>query len=469
MKQLRLMVLLLTALAALAPLSLICAAPAPRPAAPAAPSAAPPVAGAPEDLVQVADEVARDVEALRGWQFKTPVRKKVATPAQTRAYLQREIEKQCPPGKVEKVQAFLRTVGLLPRDCELRKTYLDLLQEQAGGYYDTDTQTLCMVNRGGRASPFVERIMMSHELTHALDDQQLDLDKFIKPLIGKTEDMDLVVASVMEGSATSLMMQYMTRAMLSGRFNPLELQSYAEEETQRSKLMLSAPRYFTAMLGAYLCGMQFLAKGNLMATMLSPDNRAIGQNLLAATKDSPRSTEQILHPDKYWNPSARDDPIVVNDDAVAKLLAQPGRWIVHQDTVGEMLCAMLTTPADSKPDLLSMQMADSWTTPGASGWGGDRFYLLASGPNADVAGKTLRDSKAVWFTLWDTPADRDEFIQAYEKNPSDGPRALFRLGNLGAVVFFGFDDAGRKALEQRIEKSPPPMLKGGKPWSPWAL
>ena len=434
----------------------------------AAPAAAPPTAqDAPEDLIRMADEVAREVEALRGWKFKQPVKKQICGPDFVRTYLSKEIDKQVPPDKVAQAQAFLRTIGLLPPTSDLKKTYLDILQAQAGGFYDTETKTLYLVRRGESTSA-IDRIMLAHELTHALDDQQVDLDAFVKPRTGQTEDMDLVISSVMEGSATSLMTQYMTRMQLSGNTNLAELQAYAEGEAENTRKLMEAPRYFTSMIGAYLCGVQFLTKGGLVGAILAPDNQATGRNFEAAIKDPPRSTEQILHPEKYWEESKRDEPVVVNDDAAAKTFARPGRWIVHKDTVGEMLIAILTTPPDSKPNLMFMQTSEAWTNAAAKGWGGDRFYLLASGKTAAEAAKTLKDLKGLWITLWDAAKDRDEFVEAYDKNAA-AAHATFRLGNLAAVVFYGFDEAERKALEARLEKSPPPMTQAGKPWAPWAL
>jgi hypothetical protein len=438
------------------------------PAAPALAPAAPTAQAAPKELIEMADQAARDVEALRGWKFKAPVKKQVCTPEFVRSYLDKQVEKQCPPEKVLEIQAFLRTVGLLPPETDLKKTLLDIMQGQVGGFYDTDTKALYIVRRGSAAAPAMDRIFMVHELTHALDDQYVDLDGFLKPLVGQTEDMDITASSVTEGSATSLMTQYMTRALLSGQLDPAAVMTYSEAEAENSKKLMEAPRYFTAMIASYICGMQFLANTNLFALAQMPDNQQVGRNLQAVVKDPPQSSEQILHPGKYWDRQKRDEPVVVNDDAAVKLLAAPGRWVVHKDTLGEMLIAMLTTPKDSKPNLLEMQMADAWTNAAAKGWGGDRFFLLASGQTADEAGKALKDLRGVWITLWDTPKDREEFVEAYDTRAATA-HVTFRLGNMSAVVFFGFAEAERKALETKLEKSPPPMTQSGKAWSPWSL
>jgi hypothetical protein len=431
-----------------------------------APAATPPASHqTSEDVARLADEVAKEVEALRGWQFKTPIKKELSTPRDVRQYIERRAQEDLPPGKVERVQAFLRTIGLIPPDCDLKATYVSLLENQVGGFYDTESRTMHLVERPGGMPVVVERIMLAHELTHALDDQQADLGAFAKTNAGRSEDMDIVTASVVEGSATGLMLQYVARAQLSGRINIQDLQQYAQQEAARGKVLLEAPRYFSVLLASYICGFQFLAKGDLPALLLAPDNRAFGESFLEAEKTPPRSSEQILHPSKYWDQAARDEPVIVDDAAARRWLTRSGQWVVHADTVGEMLIAILTTPKDQRRDLAGIELANAWTNPGATGWGGDRFYLLASGASAGEAGRTLRNLKGVWVTCWDTPRDRDEFLEALDQGLAAG-HAIAPLGTMGAIVFFAIDEADRQALMKRLQESPLRATRDGKTWSP---
>jgi hypothetical protein len=489
MKTLRIAAVLAILLALLAPLAaaaaLAKAAPgaaksapaAARPSAPTAtapaaqaPAAAAPAAtaAAPEDLIKVADEVAKDVEALRGWKFKEPVKKQLVTEEQARAWLEKEVEKQAPPALLAKKQAFLRMVGLLPPDCELKKTLLALLQGQIAGYYDPDTKTLSLVNRTGMPrAGLVERIMLSHELTHALDDQYADLGKFVKDHGGKSEDGDLVVASVFEGSATAEMMRYTPRLQMTGRFDLSELMAYAQQEEAHNRAFLEAPRYFSVMLATYMCGMSFLARGSFMSIMMG--EKDVGDDFLAAVKDPPRSSKQVLHPEKYWDSAKRDEPVLVADDDVKNLLAGSGRVVVHADTLGEMLCAILTSPKDAKPDMMSMVTSAGWTNPAVAAWLGDRFYLLAAGSSAEEAAKSLKDPRGLWITLWDSAKGCDDFLQALDATSPNPARTSLKWGSQGAVFFFGFTDAERKDLEAKLQKSPPKMTRDAKPWTPWTM
>ena len=436
----------------------------------APPVAAPPNAGAmPADLVKMADEVAKDVEILRGWKFKAPVKKALVTEKETRAWMEKEVDKQLPREKSDRGQAVLRLVGLVPPNCDVRKTLLDLLQGQVEGFYDPDTKILSLVERPGvKRIAFVERIMLAHELTHALDDQYADLAGFVKKHLADDVDADLAAAAVLEGSATFLMTRYMLMQQVSGELDMEGLQQYVKDEAARTQTLLSAPRYFTSMLATYMCGMNFLARGNLAGRLAG--GKDLGDEALAAFKDPPRSTTQVLHPEKYWDPKAREEPVIVNDDDMAKSarVAVGGDWgIAHKDTIGELMAAVLTTPKDQKPDILAMQDSGYWTNEAAAGWAGDRFYLLArTSPNA--SGPIIDETcKGIWITLWNTPKDRDEFVAAYDQNGPAG-HATFKWAKLGAVFFFRLDESERKAIVSALEKSPPRLSRDSKPWSPAA-
>ncbi len=418
----------------------------------------------PEQLLAMTDEVARQVEAMRGWTFKQPVKKELTTPDQVRQYLEQQAAKSLPDGKAQREQALLRTIGLIPPTMDLKKTWLAVLESQVAGFYDPDTKTMHLVNRQGMPL-FVERITLAHELTHALDDQYVDLQAFTKSGDSDTDDLELTTQSVVEGSATALMMQYAARAMMSGGVDQKALQEYGQQEADRNKAFLEAPRYFSAMLGAYICGTQFLARGQLMALLVAPDDKAIGEALLAARKEPPSSTEQILHPAKYWDAAKRDDPVVVDDAAAGAWLAQPGRWVVATDTIGEMLIAILTSAPGTKVNLQNMQ-PNAWTNAAATGWGGDRFYLLASGDSVENARAGLKDLKGVWVTAWDTPKDRDEFLAALPTGSLPAGAAGHAVGPSVAVVCFGIDAPEQAALTARLRDKPLAMTRSGKAWDP---
>jgi hypothetical protein len=415
-----------------------------------------------EALARMADEVAKEVEQLRGWTFKRPVKKERINVQQARADVRRMLLANDTSDRRARVQAFLRIVGLIPADCDLIDTSLALLDQQVAGYYEPATRTLRLVDRATPTPPFVERMILAHELTHALDDQYIDLADLIKPA-GGNQDTDFVATALEEGSATALMLHQMSAAQRSGRFGFAELAQYMTEELARAKTLEQLPRYFSAMFASYIVGAGFLAKGELDTLLTQPDNRAVGDALLQARRQLPRSSEQMLHSEKYWDPARRDEPVIFDDRAIDRWLSKSGRHVLHRDTVGELLTSLLTAPRDASRDLASLQAVSAWTNAGAAGWGGDRFYLLAD-QNSPAVLQMTKALQGVWVSAWDTPKDRDEFLGFLEKGSPAPNSVAVPVGHQLAVVFVSISQAEREALLRRIGLLPIPMTRGGRPW-----
>ena len=110
----------------------------------------------------------------------------------------------------------------------------------------------------------------------------------------------------------------------------------------------------------------------------------------AAFADPPSSSEQVLHPERYYDD--RDVPVEVY------LPGPPGaRWEpVLEDTLGEFVIWQHLT--------MFLDDADQAAT-AAAGWDGDRLGLWTDG-----AGREL----VVWLLLWDSVPDADEFVAAYQ-------------------------------------------------------
>jgi hypothetical protein len=420
-------------------------------------------------LIQTADEVGAEVEALRGWKFKQPVKKGVYNEAELRKYLEKKaFEEEYGGGKLEKNQAFLRMTGLIPPTCDLKKTFLDVLLNQIGGFYDPDVKAFYMLRReGSDYGPLLTRTMIAHELTHALDDQYFDLGKVMKAL-ERTEDWGLTIQSVTEGSATALMFQYLTQAQKSGKYDTEDLKKVAKEEAERGKVLFEAPPYFATLAATYYCGTNFLLRGKGLGALMTEEGKAIGDRVRHSLQDLPRSTEQILHPAKYWESDRRDDPVEVQDKVVlGTVLAGTGSQELYRDTLGEMLCALLTHVRTWKLDPDRMGASGFWTNTAATGWGGDRFYLLTESKDVKAWEKEPELLRGLWITAWDTPKDRAEFLEELAKRPVPGRGEPIPIGEKGVAFLF----SAPAALAETVAKSLPAAAgelfqRKGKPWVP---
>ena len=258
----------------------------------AAPVNQAPAAAKAGDLDKIVDEVAAEVEKLRGWTFKRPVKRQRTSLEEARRDLQRNLEKAVPINRRDTLAVFLTTAGFLPAGQDFTKTVLGLLEQQVAGYYEPETGTLHLVERQGSMPPFIERMVLAHELTHALDDQYGDSASLTGKPGERTEDMDLVVTALAEGSATALMLQHMIRAQAAGQVDAAQLLQDVAQEMERAKVFEKLPRYFSAMFGSYIIGAAFLAGGDVGGVLSMPDNRLIGERFLAARRALPASSEQ---------------------------------------------------------------------------------------------------------------------------------------------------------------------------------
>jgi hypothetical protein len=419
-----------------------------------------------DDLARLTVEIEAEVEELRGWKFKHHVKAAVYTEEGLHAFMQRGFAEEGDGwGQRDRSAAAMKMIGLIPQDCDP----VAIFEEVTGGFvpaiYDHKTKTLGVVNRGAVDLDSLHvRVMIAHELTHALDDQYFNLEKLMED---DTADSDAgaVIGAVVEGSAVVLQTRYERRALASGKYDASQLWQDRAGEMKGMTALFEAPPYVATFLARFPCGVRFLRKGEMLSPFGTDDPGSVAEAVRKAMTDRPRSSEQILHSHKYWNEQDRDEPVVVNDEEVEKLLAAEGLHVAFRDTIGELLCAVLTSPADKKVNPMAMPLPGYWTTPGATGWGGDRLFLLTAEPQPEDLKEQPQDLRAVWLTMWDTEQDRDEFVEAYKKHRPLLSQAVLEWGKLGAVFFFGFDEAQRTALERRLQSGTLRFAKGEQPWS----
>lgn len=363
-----------------------------------APTQAPEPAAGPETeelraaqaLVQ---SISKSVEELRGLTFKRPVAVRIVTPERARAHFLERASKLLPPEKLRVDQAVYEQLGLAPKGSNLLEVFLDLLQEQARGYYDPGSDTFFLV--GGLQGDLL-RVIMAHELTHALDDQYHDLDTLAER--APDDDDGTALGALVEGSGTLVMSVYLVREVQAGRLGADALVKLGQSEAGSSVRLAAAPPYIQRMLVApYALGMAFLLRGNLLG-LVSGVNKADLEHVFA---HPPASTEQVLHPEKYWDDQKRDAPGVLKLPDLSAALGR-GYKLTGQGTLGELGLAVLAGARMPDPTSITATMAASWTNAAAQGWKADRYHYYAS----EAGGVT------VLLTQWDSEEDAREFQAA---------------------------------------------------------
>lgn len=349
---------------------------APVEAQQAAPAVAP--ANARSAAVAAAtEEVLKETSEIR----QLPVLKPVKSGAQSRADIERMIiknlDEETTPEEMRATELTLKKLGLVPLDFQYRSFIISLLTEQVAGYYDPKAQQFYLADWIELDS---QQPVMSHELTHALQDQHFNLRRFEKWPKGDS-DAELAAHALVEGDATLTMMQYIMRQPERARafLKSMEGNASANEKIE------SAPRALReSLIFPYEKGLQFATKVYA---------RGGWKMVSDAYANLPQSSEQVLHPDKYF---AREAPVKIELADISSLLGK-GWKRVEYDVNGEWSYYLI---------LDEFLKAQSESEKAAAGWGGDR-YAVYEGPKGEVLMAQL--------TVWDTEKDASEFFDAYLK------------------------------------------------------
>ncbi len=303
-----------------------------------------------------------------------------ADAATLEAYLLERLDAEYPGDTLEHLAAAYRFFGLIPDTVELRRLLVDLLLEQAIGYYDPARDVLFIREE---APPAMLDALMVHELVHALQDQHVDLDSLVRSTDGN--DARTAIQTALEGHATAAMFAYQYAAMTGGSVSPEELPEIGPEmaaaiadpaafpELARAPAIVKDPLIF-----AYLGGTRFIQR----LWRAQPERPApLGQWL-------PESMEQLLHTERLLE--ERDSPVALE-------LGEPsaGWEMVYARDLGELEIRIYF-----EEHLGERTVAER----AAAGWDGDSYALLSNDGRLGL----------VWHTAWDSEADAEEFAEAYQ-------------------------------------------------------
>jgi hypothetical protein len=324
----------------------------------------------PDVLARLVDSLKAPVERVTGLRFKSAPRSSLRSREQVRDYLIRKLDEELPGPKMQGLQTAYRLFGLLPDTLQLRSLLLDLYTEQVAGYYDPDSATLFGV---AGADPTQLRLVLAHEMVHALQGQYLPLDS----ILHETTNNDRLTAAqaVLEGQATLASIDVLAPGQ-NVTSNPEFWELYRDQVKEQQSSMpvfAKAPLIVReALIFPYLAGAEFMHWW-----------KDSGRDSIPYGPRMPVSTEQVLFPERY---ARRDTPIA--------LAFPPDTGIVYEDVLGE-----------GEIRVLLSQLA-GWSevkTRSPIGWGGDRYRVYAT-----PTGPAL-----VWYIVWDDSRSAERFIWGY--------------------------------------------------------
>jgi hypothetical protein len=171
-----------------------------------------------KELFRSVDELLKFASDDTGLPIKHTVKRTLTTRAAVEKYLVDRFNDDEDSKRMQRGEIVLKKFGLLDRDFDLKPFMLILLKEQIAGYYDSKTKTVYMLDW---IEPDAQKDVLVHELTHALQDQHTDLEKWsdqTPPDVSHNasednehlakDEMDTARTAALEGQAMAVFVDY---------------------------------------------------------------------------------------------------------------------------------------------------------------------------------------------------------------------------------------------------------------------
>jgi hypothetical protein len=374
-------------------------------------------------LIAATQDVLKETSEIRQLSILRPVQSSAQSRAEIERALIKSLDEDTTPASIHADEVTLKKLGLAPADFQYRALMLRVLTEQVAGYYDPKTRQFHLadwIDLDG------QKPIMAHELTHALQDQHFNLRRFEHWPTGDS-DAELAAHALIEGDATLAMALYVAK-------NPLRALAFLKSlgaTGMASEELDKAPRALREnLLFPYQDGEKWVS---------ALYKRGGWNEVSQAFTTLPQSTEQILHPEKYF---AHEAPVKVALPDITNLLngrvSASGQWAVGGGQRSAKAHHTLSTDTETSlvdcplPTAHRSMLTGTWrriaydvqgewgfylildqflkspaeSRRAAAGWGGDRFAVY-EGPKGQVCFVSL--------SVWDTENDARKFFDAFAK------------------------------------------------------
>ncbi|HEX9199504.1 MAG TPA: hypothetical protein VF865_08085 [Acidobacteriaceae bacterium] len=258
-----------------------------------------------KELFRSVDEILSFVSEDTKLPINHSVKRKLITRDEVNKYLREKFEEDEGAKRLARSEIVLKKFGLLDRDFRLKQFLISLLTEQVAGFYDNKTKT---VNLLDWIEPDEQKPVLAHELTHALQDQRIDLTKW--SAVGaddiaknvdednhhiQTDEADTAREAVAEGQAMVVFLDYTLRPTGKTLQNSPDMMARLKDtvsDTSGSPILARAPLLLQkSLLFPYSEGLSFED-----AILVKAGKDAAFSTVLATP---PNSTFEIMNPAAY--------------------------------------------------------------------------------------------------------------------------------------------------------------------------
>ena len=273
-------------------------------------------------------------------------------------------------------EELYKALGMMEQNADLEQILLDIQLQQVFALYDDVSGNLYVISEAAGLGP-VEELGIAAAYMSGIQEQLFSVSTLRQQASDANSDQYRAVTALQVGDVTEVAKAYISREFT------LEDGAEIAKPIPGNKL-LTAPAVVQA-------ANRFpgLEGSRLISELYSTEGSWDGVN--AAYQSPPVSTEQIIHPDKYF---AGEEPQRTTIPNIADKLGR-GWEQVGSNVMGEFLIRTY----------LEEELDQKQAAAAAAGWGGDRYSVLR-GPQAERVFLSM--------TAWDDFQEADEFFEAYK-------------------------------------------------------
>jgi hypothetical protein len=420
-----------------------------------------------KELLASVDEVLHFVSQDTLLPIKNSVKKQIVNRDQVEKYLSEKFESDVDRIRFERSELVLKKFGLLPRDFNLHNFLIKLLTEQIAGYYDEKTRTMNLLDW---IAPDMQRAVMAHELTHALQDQSYDLEKIskheeeiekrglqnLKEMLDNDEKSS-ARSAVLEGQGMIVLLDYMLAPMgknVEDSPQIVDLMQGAMEKEKSSPVFESAPPLLQEeLIFPYRQGTTFIKE-----LLLAGGKKLAYSGVL---NRMPATTREILEPKEYLA-GRRVPPLYLPEMGFLKKDYEP----YDAGAVGEFDVVVLLKiyAAESQAKYLSPE------------WRGGAYYAAGRKGQKPVDKNSTAHVALYYISKWASAGAAEEFARIYASalpqrysglkhlppdpakpgldryTSSDGPIFIQQTGNMVVAVESFDPESAQKLIEAGVKQ-----------------
>jgi hypothetical protein len=361
-----------------------------------------------KELFSLVDELLKFSSQETGLPIKSNVKRQITSRATVEAYMKEKFNDDKDAKRLQRSEIVMKKFGLLDQDFDLKPFLLELLTEQIEAYYDSKTKTVNMMDWIDIED---QKSVLAHELTHALQDQHVDLEKWNDQTPDDVstnaagdsdhiarDEMDDARDAVAEGQATAVMMDYILKPMGKSLVKNPEVMDFVEKHmnsSDDSPVLSRAPILLSeSLIFPYREGLSFeqdiwMDRGQAAA-------------FAGALDRPPTSSWEIINPIEYEKKHVPPVPLMPDIHPLVDKLYRP--YDIGQ--VGQLDFHILA-------EIFGGDQAASDLTPAWDGgiyWAGQRL-------DATPAEQAKTKSLAIFYlSAWKNAASAQAFAKLYADN-----------------------------------------------------